>query len=95
MSPNRLLMVLLIVFVVLSGLNYFYYYERTEMLNAQSREAMHSVVTDPLGVIVQSEIILQQSRREFHGMVYRELVLLTLALFGIIVLARRPTVYRP
>ena len=50
-----------IVFVVLSGLNYFYYYERTESLNAPSREAMHSVVTNPLGVIVTSEKNLKQS----------------------------------
>jgi len=40
MTPARHLLVLLFVFVILSGLNYFYYYERTEALNAQSREAI-------------------------------------------------------
>jgi len=90
MNPTRLLVVLLLVFVVLSGLNYFYYYERTETLNARSREAMHSVVfTNPLGVIVTSEVILEQRRREYHGMLYREVVLVVLGIVGIVLLARR------
>ena len=50
---------------------------------------MYSVVTNPLGVIVTSEIILEQSRREFHGMIYREVVLTVLGIVGIILLARR------
>ena len=90
MNPVRLLVVLLIAFVVLSGLNYFYDYERTEALNAQLLwEAMHSVVTNPLGVIVTSEFILQQQGREFRGMVYREVVLMVLGIIGIVLLARR------
>lgn len=89
MSPGRLLVVLLFAFVILSGLNYFYYYERTEALNAQSHELTNSVVTNPLGVIVTSENILHESRREFHGMVIREVVLVVLALVGMVSLARR------
>jgi len=88
MTPARLFVALLFAFVILSGINYFYYYERTEALNAQSRKAMNSSVTNPLGVIVTSENIVQQSRREFHGMVYREVVLVVLGIVGVVLLAR-------
>ena len=82
-------MALLFAFVILTGLNWFYYYERSEALNAQSHEAMHSVVTNPLGVIVKSEHIIEQTNGEFRSMVTREVVVAVLAIGGIVLLARR------
>lgn len=75
MSPARLLVVLLIVFVVLSGLNLFYYYERTKTLDAQAREVVQGRDTRPLAAMVKSRYFVKQSTREFDHMVIHEGVL--------------------
>ena len=85
MNPARLLVVVLCVFVVLSGINYGFYYERTRALDAQSREAVNSVVINPLGTIVKSADIVGQKQQEYHGMVNREIVLIVLVMFGVLV----------
>lgn len=74
---------------VLSGINYAYYYERTRVLDSQSREAVNSLVTNPLGTIVKSADIVDQKQREYHNMINREVVLFALSVVGVISLARR------
>jgi len=88
MSPARFL-VILCVLVVLSGVNYLFYYERVRSLDAQSREAVNSLVANPLGTIVKSADIVEQRQREYHNMVNREIVLLVMSGVGIISIARR------
>jgi len=89
MSSTRFLAVALSVLVVLSGVNYLFYYERSRSLDAQSREAVNSLMTNPLGTIVKSGDIVEQKRREYHIMVDREIVLVVLIVVGIISLASR------
>jgi hypothetical protein len=89
MRPLRLLLIVLCALIVLSGVNYLFYYERGRSLDAQSREAVNSLVTNPLGTIVKSADIVEQKQQEYHNMVNREIVFLVLCVVGIIATARR------
>ena len=90
MSAARLLLVALCVLIVVTGANYLFYYERVRVLDAQSREAVNSLVTNPLGAIVKSADIVEQKQREYQNMVRREIVFVVLALVGIgVSLSRR------
>jgi hypothetical protein len=89
MNSTRLLGVVLCLIIVLSGVNYLFYYERIRVLDAQSREAVNSIVTNPLGTIVKSADLVDQKSREYHSMVNREIALVVLAIGGFILSARR------
>jgi hypothetical protein len=94
MSPARLLVVLICAFVALSGVNYLFYYERVRALDAQSREAVNNLVTNPLGTIVKSADIVDEKQHEHQNMVRREIALglvAVVAVVGVVAsLPRRP-----
>lgn len=103
MTPARLLVVLLFVFVILSGVNYGYYLLQPEQMN---NWILNGPTPHETGYVTQDGQILpamspgpqlnqikNQARsyheREFRGLVYREVGLVVLGMVGIVLLARR------
>jgi hypothetical protein len=86
MNPRGWLVALLCVFVVVSTLNYWWYVERTEILVAQARSIARTKPIDY--ALAQSEDIIAQTRREYHNMITREVILVLVAGAGIVMIWR-------
>ena len=86
MRPTRVA-ALLLVFAILSALNYWWYNERTQAAAARARSAVYTnIIEDAVG---QPLTVGSESRHEFNNMVGRELALVLAFGIGAAVLVRR------
>jgi hypothetical protein len=86
MTPTRIA-ALLLAFAILSGLNYWWCYERTQAAAARARSAVYTNNIEY--AIGQPLTVGSESRHEFNNMAGRELVLLVATGITLIVLVRR------
>jgi hypothetical protein len=86
MSPTRFA-ALLLVFAILSGLNYWWYYERTQAAIARARSAVY---TNNIEYAIGKPLtVASESHREFNDMIGRELALVIAAGVAAAVMLRR------
>jgi hypothetical protein len=86
MSPTRIA-ALLLALAILSGLNYWWYLERTQAIAARARSAVYTNNIEY--AVLQPLTVGAQSRHEFNNMVGRELALVVAFGIGVAMLARR------
>jgi hypothetical protein len=87
MSPSRLRVVLLLAFVVLSGLNYWWFEYRTQTIENRARSAVYTNNVDY--AIGQTQAAGPEAQREFDYVIIHEVVLVVLVGVGVVLLARR------
>ena len=86
MRPTRIAALLLVV-AILSALNYWWYYERTQAAIARARSAVYTNNVEY--AIGQPLTVGSESRHELNNMVGRELMLVVAVGIGAAVLVRR------